>query len=160
MRVSEESKVEKNLIEQFASVADEGRQLIQMQDCQDSVKLLTLINDFLTNPPKKKWFKRVDTWTDRALPLGTLWGEIFVKELGWEWVNVRFEDESQAIGVFSKDRSIGFYPWHFILGCIDHGAPVTVLLAWNMLKDNAIPELEPNGYENLMDGVHHIVPAT
>jgi hypothetical protein len=60
--------------------------------------------------------------------------------------------------VFSSDRSLGIYPWYFILGCIENGAPATILLAWNMLKEGAIPEIESNSYTNLMDGVHHIIP--
>ncbi len=83
-----------------------------------------------------------DLWTERTLPIGTLWGEICVSELGGEWVKVRFEDDSGAIGVFSKDRSVGIYPWYFVLGCVENGAPVTIELAWNMLRARARPRIE------------------
>jgi len=158
MNVTEESQVEEHLLDQFGAVADEGRQLIGRGGCNDPKELIESINEFLSKPTKKKWFKKVDNWTEKALPIGTLWGEVFVKELGWEWINVTFEDGSQSVGVFSRDRSIGFYPWHFVLGCVENGATVTVLLAWNMLKEGAVPKTAPNSYVNLMDGVHHIIP--
>ncbi len=158
MKVINEEKVEQRFIDQFADVAQEGMELVGC-DSNDPLKIMTAINDFLTKPIKKKWFKKVDNWTDKSLPIGTLWGETYVKELGWEWLNITFEDESQAVGVFNKDRSLGIYPWFFVFGVTENGAPTTVLLAWNMLKEGGIPIFKPNDYENLMEGVHHIIPV-
>ena len=63
------------------------------------------------------------------------------------------------VGIFSADRSLAIYPFQFAHGCIQTGVPVTILLAYNMLKDGfGIPKLPPQGYVNLMDGVRHIVP--
>ena len=158
MQVISESPVEAHLLEQFGAVASEGRELIGQPACDDPAILIESINEDLSRPAKKRWFRKADPWTETVLPLGTLWGEVFAREFGWEWINVTFENGSEAVGVFSKDRSIGCYPWYFILGCVEHGATVTLLLAWNMLKAGKIPEMEPGSYWNLMDGVHHIVP--
>lgn len=98
---------------------------------------------------------------DYSLTLGSLWGEQLVKELGWQWAKVTFHDheESTAIGVFSADRSLAIYPFHFVYGCIEKEAPVTILLAFNILTDGKrVPELPAGGYENVMDNVHHSVP--
>ena len=98
---------------------------------------------------------------DPALTLGSLWGQQLVRELGWSWANVTFHDhaDSQAVGVFSPDRALAIYPFHFIWGCIENDASVTIMLAYSMLKDGVrIPVLPANGYENVMDNVHHIVP--
>ena len=160
MQVIAESKVEQHLLDQFTAVANDGLQLLKSDAGKSPKDLIASINEYLSKPAKKKWFKKVDNWTDKALPLGTLWGEIFVKEFDWEWVKLTFEDQSQAIGVFTKDRSLGFYPWYFVLGCVENEAPVTILLAWNMLQEGAVPDMEPKTYENLMEGVHHIIPTT
>jgi hypothetical protein len=98
---------------------------------------------------------------DVKIFFGCLWGVQLVREFGWEWANVIFHDhgDTEAMGVFSKDRSLAIYPFHFITGCLENDAPVTIMLAFSMLLDGSeIPELPPGGYENLMDNVHHIVP--
>jgi hypothetical protein len=95
------------------------------------------------------------------LLFGCLWGEQLVRELGWEWASITFHDHEdvKAIGVFSTDRSLAIYPFHFITGCLKNNAPVTILLSFNMLRDGTrIPPLPKGGYENVMDNVHHIVP--
>ncbi|MCO8120888.1 hypothetical protein NHH03_04000 [Stieleria sp. TO1_6] len=98
---------------------------------------------------------------DVEVYFGCLWGQQLVRELGWQWANVTFHDhgDSQAMGVFSPDRSLAIYPFHFITGCLENGAPVTIMLAFNTLRDGeSVPALPPQAYENVMDNVHHIVP--
>jgi hypothetical protein len=94
------------------------------------------------------------------LLLGCLWGSQLVKELNWEWVNVVFHDhgDSEAVGIVSPNRELAIYPFHFVYGCIENNATVTILLAYNMLKGGRVPVLPPRSYENVMDHVHHIVP--
>ena len=79
----------------------------------------------------------------------------------WQWASVTFHDfeGSQAAGVFSPDRALAIYPFHFVYGCMENGAPVTILLSYNMLVDGTrIPALPKRGYENVMDNVRHVVP--
>ncbi|MEO8269447.1 MAG: hypothetical protein ABI557_07005 [Aureliella sp.] len=98
---------------------------------------------------------------DLSLTLGSLWGQQLASQLGWQWAGVTFHEfeDSKAVGVFSPDRALSIYPFHFIYGCIENGAPVTILLAYNMLVEGTkIPTLPRNGYENVMDNVHHVVP--
>lgn len=98
---------------------------------------------------------------DSQYTLGALWGEQLVAQFGWQWVNVTFHEhgDSQAFGVATPDRSLVVYPFHFLLGCLrDPGVPVTISLSFNMLAAGSIPALPAKGYENLMDGVHHIIP--
>ena len=98
---------------------------------------------------------------DLSYTLGSLWGEQLVRVFGWDWAGVTFHDhdDSNAVGVLSPDRSLAIYPFHFVYGCLMNDAPVTILLAYNMLKDGSrIPEIPPATYENVMDHVHHIAP--
>ncbi len=157
MKVVRESEVRKDLLDQFIAVANEGRQLLGKAEGGDAAEWIAAMDGYVSQSGLD--LDGTDLWTERALPIGTLWGELCIRELGWEWVKVHFEDGSSAIGVFSKDRSIGIYPWYFVLGCVENGAPVTIELAWNMLRGGAIPKLDRNSYTNLMDGVHHIVPS-
>lgn len=103
----------------------------------------------------------VDEDDDLSLMFGSLWGEQLVRDLGWQWVEITFHDhdDSKAVGVVSPNRSLAIYPLHFVYGCMENDAPVTIMLAYNMLKDGSkIPSLPSKGYENVMDNVHHIVP--
>jgi len=96
---------------------------------------------------------------EARLIFGSLWGEQLVKQFGWQWAKVTFEDESEAFGVFSPDRSLAIYPLEFMLGCFqDPDVGVTVLLCFNMLLARKVPKLKPKSYTNVMDGVHRVVP--
>jgi hypothetical protein len=115
------------------------------------------------NTYASKWQKgeRPTDLEDSQYTLGALWGEQLVATFGWEWTSVTFHEhgDSEAIGVVSPNRSLAVYPFHFLLGCLqDSGVPVTILLAFNMVAEGKIPQMPAHGYQNLMDGVHHIVP--
>jgi hypothetical protein len=121
-------------------------------------QIVAKVDDFVYRLQKGK--ARAPDGEDRDILFGCLWGQQLVAEFEWEWANVVFHehDDSKAMGVFSRDRSLAIYPFHFIYGCIENGAPVTIALSFNMLLAERIPKLPARGYENLMDGVHHIVP--
>jgi len=96
-----------------------------------------------------------------ALTLGALWGEQLVRELGWHWAILTFPDDdaSKATGVFPQDGALAIYPFTFVRKCLENNHPVTILLAYDMLKDaSKIPPLPPGGYADGMEIVHYIVP--
>ena len=95
------------------------------------------------------------------LVLGSLWGQQLVRELSWQWAAVTFHehDDAKAVGVFSPDRALAIYPFHFIYGCLENGAEVTIMSGVQLLVDGSkVPPLAPGTYENVMDNVHYIVP--
>ena len=98
---------------------------------------------------------------EAALLLGCLWGEQLVRELRWQWVGVTFHefDNAEATGVVSPNRALAIYPFHFIFECLENKAPVTIQLAFDILKEGRrVPHLPPRSYENVMDNVHHDKP--
>jgi hypothetical protein len=67
--------------------------------------------------------------------------------------------DAEAVGVFSRDRSLAIYPFHFVFSCLEERAPVTILLAFQILSEGTrVPKLPAGGYENVMDNVHHSPP--
>jgi hypothetical protein len=160
MSISEYS-VEPHILDGIEGSADEGASLAGVAIEDPPLKIVTAINKFVSKPPKGP-SGRVDNWTDRALPLGSLWGQQLVRQFGWEWSGVVFHDRSdtKAIGVFPKDRSLAIYPWHFVFGCRENNAAVTILLAFNMILAERIPAQDKGEYVNVMDHVHHIVPPS
>lgn len=137
--------------------AAEGVRLLGVPPTADPTAIIGAINQFVSNPPKPGFLKRVDNYNDRALPLGALWGEQLVRALGWTWTLVVEEDE-RSIGVFDARRSMGVYPFDYIYGCLEAKGVPTILLAFNMLREGGIPQFPDRAFENIMDGVQHIVP--
>ena len=94
------------------------------------------------------------------LLLGCLWGPQLTRAFDWEWANITFHDhgDTKAVGVVSPTRDLAIYPFHFVYGCIENKATVTILLSFNMLKERVAASTYPEySYENVMDHVHHIV---
>lgn len=155
-----EESIERETLAHIENAAGKGAKLVGISIDAPPLEIVEAIDQFVDSLPKKRWGK-VDSWTDLALPLGSLWGYQIVRAFEWEWSSVTFHDhgESRALGVFAEDRSLAVYPWHFLFGCLEYGAPVTILLAFQMLAVGEIAPQEPNAYVNLMEEVHEIVPA-
>lgn len=160
MSISEYT-IEPHILAGIDGSAVEGASLTGIAVDDPPLKIVTALNTFVSKPPGRS-SGRVDNWTDLALPLGSLWGQQIVRQFGWEWSSVVFHDrgDSKAIGVLSKDRSLAIYPWHFVFGCLENNATVTILLSYNMLLAGKVPAQEQGRYVNLMDHVHHIVPPS
>ncbi len=95
------------------------------------------------------------------LLLGCLWGSQLVRAFDWEWTNITFHEhgDPKAVGVVSPTRDMAIYPFHFVYGCIQNHATVTILLSFNMLSERVgTPTYPDHSYVNVMDHVHHIVP--
>jgi hypothetical protein len=140
------------------SVAESNRLLGMDPRQADARTVLEAVNNFVV-----KWQKgeQPTDLADARYSLGAVWGEQLAATLGWEWAGVTFHEhgDSQAVGIFSPDRSLAIYPFHFLLGCLkDPHVPVTILLSFNMLTEGKVPKMPPKGYQNVMDGVRHIVP--
>ena len=158
MSVSEYT-VEPNILTNINGSAVEGASLAGVAVDDPPLEIVTALNAFVAKPPRRPR-GRVDNWTDRALPRGRLWGQQLVRQFGWEWSGVVFHDQgdTKAIGVFTEDRSLAIYPWHFVFGCLENNAAVTILLSFNMLLAGKVPAQKSGQYVNLMDHVHHIIP--
>lgn len=155
-----ETELDNQMLEEIRQSAREGAELIGVDlEAQSPQEIVEKIDAFVSQQQRRK--KSTSGDHDAAeIALGGLWGEQLVRALGWEWSSVTFHDHNNAnaVGVFSPDRSLVIYPLHFIFSCLENAAPVTILLAFNMLQDGSrIPELPPRGFENVMDNVHHVV---
>ena len=99
----------------------------------------------------------VDT-VDIALGLGAIWGDQLVVRFGWEWVCV-LKDKKGLYAVASPDRAWVIYPTYFLRECLENpNRDCTAMLAFNMMAANRFPNLPAFGYQDVMPGVHRIVP--
>ena len=148
------------ILENIPGAAQEGADLIAVSMDSSPLDIVRAIDAFVSKPPKKRWFKKTDNWNDRAMPLGALWGIQMIRTFEWEWVClVQHEhNDLKVIGVFNKKRSIGLYPFLSIYGIVEGGVAPTIELAYNMLSAGKIPSFEDGALQNLMEGVHHVVP--
>ncbi|MGV8839796.1 MAG: hypothetical protein ACWA6X_05775 [Bauldia sp.] len=154
-----EQGISREILADIPGAAAEGAAIAGVRSDASALDIVTAVDSFVfeaqTKPPATR-----DDWTDRALPLGSLWGQQLVRQFGWEWSMVTLDHPAKKVmaGVFSPNRSLAIYPFDFVFRCLRDGVPVTILLAFNMLVGGSIPALAPRGFENLMEGVHHIVP--
>lgn len=103
-------------------------------------------------------FNRKPDVIQAALALGAAWGDQLVREFGWEWTCYQADGQDLYCAA-SKDRSIAVFPTYFVKACLDDASvDCTIVLAFNMLKAGSLPELPAGGFQNLMEGVHRIVP--
>jgi len=155
-----ENPLSDKILGNIRDCAEDAATLIQVAPTQSPSEIVEAVDSFVY-----RWQKgvrpKVDEEDDLSLTLGSLWGEQIVREFKWQWGSVTFHNhgDSKAVAVLSPDRSLAIYPFHFVYGCMEKGASVTIMLAYNMLKNsNKIPPLPARGYENLMENVHHIIP--
>ncbi len=87
--------------------------------------------------------------TTYAITLGSMWGEMVVKEYGWQWKTLDFGDGNESYYVVSKNNFYCTPPLYFINKILmgenagfDGNNDNTVLLLFNML-DN-IEETAPS----------------
>ncbi len=155
-----ETSLDNEMLSHIKESATEGAALIHVDlENMSTDEIVARIDAYVFERQHDKQTSIEDDSADIAL--GSLWGEQLVREFSWQWSSIIFQDhgDANAIGVFSPDRSLAIYPFHFVYGCIENNAPVTILLAFNMLKDgNRIPQLPAGGFENVMDNVRHVVP--
>ncbi len=161
-----EEPVDQSISEHLDGSAGEGATLVGVTLDDPPLSIVEAINRFLEPPKKKGWFSKpkadpsIDNWVDRALPIGSLWGQTMVRHFGWHWASLiqHDHDDFKAIAVVNEDRSLAVFPFHYCFGCLENHVYPTILLAFNMLEAGKIPQQSRNGFANLMDGVRHIVP--
>lgn len=157
--ISEES-LDAELLANIEQSAGEAAGLLGLGANASALERVRAVDEFVDAWQKGERPQTVED-EDLSMTLGSLWGQQLSSELGWQWAAVTFHDfeDSKAVGLFSPDRALAIYPFHFVYSCIENSAPVTILLAYNLLVDGSkIPALPKNGYENVMDNVHHVVP--
>lgn len=161
MKITEET-IDNETLDPIKGCANDAGQMLGIELAKLSPKeIVAHIDNCVLNIQRGEG-PEIHEEDDPALTLGSLWGAQLVSELGWEWSSVTFheQDETKAVGVFSKDRSLAIYPFHFVYGCLENNATVTILLSFNMLVDGTrVPELPAGGFENVMDNVAHITPG-
>ena len=138
--------------------------LLGLDSSAGPLKCIEAVETYIDNwhKPKSgflaKLLSRKPDSVQTALALGAVWGDQLVREFAWEWTCYQ-PDGQDFYCVASQDRSLAVFPTYFIKVCLDDPAiDCTATLAFNMLAAGSVPALPPGGFENLMDGVHRIVP--
>ena len=162
MATHTETPLAKDTLDGIAGSNAQGAALLGLSVDDDPKKIVTAIDEFVYawQGGKRPSEKVIDP-EDAPFALGSLWGQQIVRRFGWEWGMITFHqhNNTKAPGVLSPDRSLAIYPIHFLMGCLrDSGVDATILLSYNMIEAGKLGELSPGSYENLMDGVHRIVP--
>lgn len=111
----------------------------------------------------------VDAWQDEEIDadeldamdvakgLGALWAQELVNAFKWSWICL--EGAGNLYVVASEDRALVINPTFFVKSCLDMPElDCTIMLAFNMLQEGQFEEIPAGSFENVMEGVHRIVP--
>jgi hypothetical protein len=161
MKSHSESQLPDEMSQQIRNSAMEAASVLGLDERADAPAVVAAVDQFVYDWQCGK--RPPISWDAEDVPyfMGSLWGEQLVRQFGWEWKTITFHEheDSMAPGVVSPDRSLAIYPIHFIIGCInDSSVDATILLSFNMLKENKVSDRTENAYANLMDQVFRIVP--
>ena len=151
---------------EFKSYSSLGRELLQLDPkLIDPTQIVECIENYILKHQKEKpsflakLLNSKPNTTRPALALGSLWGDQLIQKFGWSWTCAVSSDGVDFYCVVPSDRSFAIFPTYFVKGCLDNkDVDCTIMLAWNMLEQGNIPTLPAEGLENLMNGIHRIVP--
>src|SRR5690349_18230780 len=110
--------MDEELLDDIQSSAEEAAKLLELDlKTASAGEIVRAVDHCVFEMQKGKQTKFPDEEPPEYL-LGGLWGEQLVKALGWEWAEVEFQnvEDAKAIGVFSKDRALAIFPFHYIYG--------------------------------------------
>lgn len=94
---------------------------------------------------------------DAAKALGALWAQELIQSFEWNWVCL--ESAGNLYAVVSPDRALLVNPVYFVKSCLDMPElDCTIMLAFNMLQENQFDEIPAKSFENVMEGVHRVIP--
>lgn len=157
MNISEQ-ELDRDMLETIEESQAVAASLLKLDVKEHSpLEIVTALDQFVRNAQSDTDPESL-SHEELALCLGSLWGRQLERALRWQWASVVFDEHEdlQAVGIFSADRRLAIYPFHFIFGCLDEKKEVTLLLAFQALHDpKRIPTLPDGAYENVMDNVHH-----
>lgn len=91
-----------------------------------------------------------DVREDLSYCLGALWGEQLCRELGWDWVALKYTDTSnEYTAVVSPDRSFVYFPMNWVYELITEPDKENTLgLVFNMLRAKRdLPNPTPGSYQ-------------
>ena len=156
--ISEDEKSE------FESYAKSGLKLLGKIESADPGELVAAVDTYIAKHQKastgfvKKLFSKAPDNIETSLALGIVWGNQLVRAFRWEWVCVLVEGE-ERYAVVAPDRSLVVFATYFVKECLDHAtADCTVLLSYNMLRENRLSTEPTRGYTSVMQSVRRIVP--
>lgn len=160
LSVLKERPLSKAELENFKRQAQYGRELIgvEKKGSFESAELVQRVDSY------------VDSWQDGEIDdmeelnamsvangLGALWAQELVTSFAWTWVCL--EGAGNMYAVVSEDRGLIINPVYFVKSCLDMPElDCTIMLAYNMLQEGQFEEIEPDCYENVMEGVHRVIP--
>src|SRR5262245_3046432 len=107
-------------LELYRGIACEGADLVGVSIDDAPSKIMEAVNlsiaepDHLTAPTDEGVGDSVDNWSERALPIGALWGQTMVRHFGWHWATLiqHDHDNLKVTAVVNQDRSLVIYPFH------------------------------------------------
>ncbi|MGD9683427.1 MAG: tetratricopeptide repeat protein [Candidatus Obscuribacterales bacterium] len=158
-----ESEVAAETVEQVREKACQALKFLDLKKDADAEEIIETLDSHIDGLQQElaaspeRLVAEENALAERAVLLGSLWGETLAKQFGWHWTFVEI-GSSRILTIVSPDRALAIYPCQFISSCLlDADQDCTILLAYNMMKDG-LGDVPANGFENVMEGVFRMFP--
>ncbi len=147
------------ILENIKASSQDALRMLQLSEDHQPMHVVAAIDLFVrgwqANPDE---VKKDQHHQRMVISLSSLWGIQLNKEFGWDWGAKKLKD-GDTLGVFSPDNSMAIYTVKYLNFTMQNPAVIpTIELAFNMIKDKALPKFAADSYTDVMAGVRHIVP--
>ncbi|MDZ4835859.1 MAG: tetratricopeptide repeat protein [Candidatus Melainabacteria bacterium] len=156
--VLKERPLSKAETENFKRQADIGKQLIALDKKAKvtSPEVVQRIDSYVDAWQDAEVENELDGM-DAAKALGALWAHELIESFNWTWVCL--EGAGNLFVIVSEDRGLVINPVYFVKSCLDMPElDCTIMLAYNMLQESQFDEIPAMSFENVMEGVHRVIP--
>ncbi len=153
-----ESKPAEERMQLIHAVAGDAAQLLQVDAAADAPQAIVAKVDAAMVDLVFQRDTPVAQDENPDLLLGAIWGVQLARQFNWYWADVVVDDQFEEVAIIAPQREMIIFPLSFAAAVINRQCVCTVMLAFNMLLEGQIGQLPPGSYENIMLGIHHIVP--
>jgi hypothetical protein len=82
---------------------------------------------------------------DVIISLGALLGQQYVREFGWQWVELVYGEDDTVYSVVDPAHQIGNHPLVWVLRVVEQGHELNFLLNFNMVAAGNVPPPRDDG---------------
>lgn len=130
----------------------DGLELLKLSEQADAKEQAEAVNRFIDDWQSGNLETASFEMGNTAAALGIVWGDAVCREFGWEWIQIRYGEDSWYI-VSPEDRAYACYPMNDIKRLMDNAdSDNCALLVFNMIQAGELPPSQANNYLELAFG--------
>ncbi|PWD51352.1 hypothetical protein C8046_12460 [Serinibacter arcticus] len=129
-----------DVVGEILSVAPDGYARLGLIPEADPEEVLRAVEDVL------HLHRRGGDELDRQdlITLGVVVGDVFVRNLGWEWANLTYPDGATAFAVLDETHAVGNQPMNWVYDIAGNAnREIALVLGYNLVARGEWPPAQP-----------------